>query len=116
LLLPYLTANVRLVLSHETNVLLVPNITLRWTPSSTEHIAPGAVPPSAVSQKSSHRTLWVKEGEFLRPIEVTAGTSDGANTAVTGEGLKEGLQVVTGEVAGAAQNDVKNPFLPKLRR
>ena len=33
LLLPYLTANVRFVLSHETNALLVPNAALRWTPS-----------------------------------------------------------------------------------
>ena len=40
LLLPYLTANVRFLLSQETNVLLVPNPALRWAPSSLAQIAP----------------------------------------------------------------------------
>src|SRR5258706_338843 len=44
LLLPYLTANVRFVLSHETNALLVPNAALRWTPSSLAQIALDARP------------------------------------------------------------------------
>src|SRR5262249_36335840 len=42
LLLPYLTANVRFILNHETNVFLVPNAALRWTPSSLAQIAPDA--------------------------------------------------------------------------
>ena len=42
LLLPYLTANVHFVLSRETNVLLVPNAALRWTPSSLAQVAPDA--------------------------------------------------------------------------
>ena len=129
LLLPYLTANVRFVLSHETNALLVPNAALRWTPSAFAQIAPDARPgnpsdppandpPSKneSGQKSSHRTLWLKDGAFVRPIEVTAGTSDGANTAVVAEGLREGQEVVIGETTASAQTDVKNPFLPKVIR
>jgi HlyD family secretion protein len=134
LLLPYLTANVRFVLSHETNVLVVPNPALRWTPSSIAQIAPdarpnalndppptetpGAGPPSKQDSihKSSPRTLWLKDGDFVRPIEVTATTSDGANTAVTAQDLREGQEVVTGEVLAASQADAKNPFLPKLIR
>ena len=134
LLLPYLTANVRFVLSQETNVLLVPNPALRWTPSSLAQIAPDARPntlndpppadPPGARQsprqesghKSWRRTLWLKEGEFVRPIEVTASTSDGANTAVSAEGLSEGQEVVTGEIATSAQSDAKNPFLPKVMR
>jgi HlyD family secretion protein len=134
LLLPYLTANVRFVLSQETNVLLVPNPALRWTPSSLAQIAPDArvsnlndppasEPPTATrssskqpGHKSSHRTLWVKEGEFVRPIEVTANTSDGAYTAVAADELREGEEVVTGEAAVTAQADSKNPFLPKVIR
>jgi HlyD family secretion protein len=134
LLLPYLTANVRFILSRETNVLLVPNAALRWAPSSVAEIAPdarpvqlsdppagggppGGGPPAGGpgEEKSSHRTLWLKEGEFVRPIEVTAGTSDGVNTVVAAEGLREGQQIVVGE-ATAAQADVKNPFLPRLLR
>ena len=129
LLLPYLTANVRFVLSQETNALLVPNAALRWTPSSLAQIAPDARPgnpndppasdpPSKKErgQKSSHRILWLKDGAFVRPVEVTAGTSDGANTAVAAEGLHEGQEVVTGETAAPARTDVKNPFLPKVIR
>ena len=134
LLLPYLTANVRFVLSHQTHALLVPNAALRWTPSSLAQIAPDVRPgnpndppandppgggqPSKNenTQKSSHRTLWLKDGAFVRPVEVTAGTSDGANTAVAAEGLHEGQEVVTGETAASARTDVKNPFLPKVIR
>jgi HlyD family secretion protein len=134
LLLPYLTANVRFILNHETNVLLVPNAALRWSPSSLAQIAPDARagiandppaddPPGSgqtakkeSGPKSSRRTLWLKDGPYVRPVEVTAGTSDGANTAVAAEGLREGQEVVTGEAAASAQTDIKNPFLPKLIR
>jgi HlyD family secretion protein len=134
LLLPYLTANVRFVLSNETNALLVPNAALRWTPSSLAQIAPDARPanpndppandppgggqPSkkGSGKQSSRRTLWLRDGAFVRPIEVTAATSDGANTSVAAEGLHEGQDVVTGETTASAQTDVKNPFLPKVIR
>jgi HlyD family secretion protein len=133
LLLPYLTANVHFVLSREKAVLLVPNAALRWTPSSVTQIAPDVRPttvagPSAGdppiagqpparegAHPSSSRTLWLKDGEFVRPIEVTAGISDGLNTVVAGDGLREGQDVVIGEAA-VAQTDVKNPFLPRILR
>ncbi len=130
LLLPYLTANVRFQLSRQTNVLVVPNAALRWTPSSIAQVAPEAraaindPPPNAPSgrqsqkdqeKQASTRTLWLKQGEFVHPIEVTPGISDGLDTAVTAEGLKEGDEVVTGEIAGAPSG-VSNPFLPKLIR
>ena len=129
-LLPYLTANVRFVLSEETNVLTVPNAALRWTPSALAEIAPDvrptvlADPPAndppretkaPKSPPTRPGTVWVSTGEFARPIPVTVGTSDGANTAVTGEGLREGQVVITGDIMASAQ-DVKNPFLPAMRR
>jgi HlyD family secretion protein len=132
LLLPYLTANVHFQLSCQTNALLVPNAALRWNPSSLAEIAPdaravssaillandppAADPPTKKDKGQSHKTLWIKDGDFVRPIEVIAGTTDGANTAVTAEALREGQEVVTGETAASAQSDVKNPFLPKIIR
>ena len=134
LLLPYLTANVRFVLSQETNTLVVPNPALRWTPSALAQIAPEARsnslndPPSTEppatrqssaqdnAHKSSRRTVWLKDGEFVRPTEVTVGTSDGANTAVSAEGLSEGQEVITGETVASIPTDAKNPFLPKVIR
>jgi HlyD family secretion protein len=134
LLLPYLTANVHFLLSRETNVIVVPNAALRWTPSSLAQIAPDARPGTLAdppanestgdreparknkSAKPTHGTLWLRNGEFVRPLEVRIGISDGANTDVTADGLREGQEVVTGEIAATAQSDVKNPFLPAMRR
>jgi len=132
LLLPYLTANVRFQLSCQTNALLVPNAALRWSPSSLAEISPdaratvsanspandppAADPPPTKEKAQSHKTLWIKDGDFVRPLEVIASTTDGANTAVTADALREGQEVVTGEIAASAQSDVKNPFLPKVIR
>ncbi|HZV35152.1 MAG TPA: efflux RND transporter periplasmic adaptor subunit [Verrucomicrobiae bacterium] len=113
-LLPYLTANVRFQMSRETNALLVPNAALRWTPSSNAEISPEAQDPPAPTNKNSH-VVWVKAGEFVRPVEVIAGLTDGANTAITSENLHEGDEVVTSETVVAAA-DLKNPFLPKRWR
>ena len=132
LLLPYLTANVRFEVNHESNILLVPNAALRWSPSSLAEVAPDARngnlvdPPGDVHpakpaagkdspQKDSARTLWLKSGDLVRPVEVETGISDGVNTAVTAGDLHEGDEVVTGDVVGGPSN-VSNPFLPKIMR
>jgi len=131
ILLPYLTATVHFQLNKETNALIVPNSALRWSPSSIAQIAPNARPASLNdppadppgasqpkkegSQKSSRKTLWLKDGEFVRSIEATTGISDGVHTVVSADGLREGDEVVTGETIGPASG-VSNPFLPKIIR
>ena len=134
LLLPYLTASVRFILNCETNTLVVPNAALRWSPSTLAEVAPDArqtsladppadasststnvVPQKSPVGKPTQRTLWLKAGDYVRPVEVTAGISDGANTAISGEGVREGDQAVTGEIF-AAQAEAKNPFLPKATK
>jgi len=114
---------------------MVPNAALRWTPSSLAQIAPDARagvsadppandPPSTrqastnqiKAPKASHGTIWVTDGEFVRPVEVKLGTSDGLNTAVTASELREGQVVITGETVATAQTEAKNPFLPAMRR
>ena len=139
ILLPYLTANVRFVARSESNALLVPNAALRWMPSSLAQVVPDArswkpadseanSPPSKSSQQNkatspSHPivegrtgTVWLKEGEFVRPVDVKAGTSDGANTAIISDRLHEGQEVVTGEIVETAQTGTQNPFIPQFRR
>ena len=134
LLLPYLTANVHFVTRKESNVLLVPNAALRWSPSALAQISPevrsqnpvdpsasdsaGDAKPSKPDKGSKERkgTVWLKDGEFVRPLEVKAGTSDGANTAVTADSLQEGQELVTGEATANSQATTKNPFVPQIIR
>jgi HlyD family secretion protein len=137
-LLPYLTANVQFELNRHRNVLLVPNVALRWKPSA-EQVAPdvreasdnapaqktkpdGATrldsrPAQVSAGKTSHGVLWVAKGEYVRPIRVKLGLTDGTNTEVEGNGLTEGLEVVTGlETQASDQTTTTNPFTPRFHR
>jgi hypothetical protein len=62
--------------------------------------------------------IWVKEGPYVRPVVVRAGLTDGTNTEVQGEGLKEGAEVVVGEVITMAGGPTQqtNPFAPPQMR
>ena len=126
-LLPYLTANVNFTVSKQSNVLLVPNAALRWSPSSPDEIAadarsqhpidpPAGNPPGAKGTSGNEGVIWVKDGAFVRPVVVKVGTSDGSNTAVTADNLKEGDEVVTGETTGPVEGGTQNPFLPNFHR
>jgi HlyD family secretion protein len=137
-LLPYLTANVRFELDVRNAVLMAPNGALRWTPNS-EQVDPAyqdllgqrkgrkdgkdkqaksAGTPAASSQndKSGGGTLWTLQDNKARPIKVRTGQSDGTTTEVDGDGLSEGLTVITGVEAKSdnAGGTETNPFAPKL--
>jgi HlyD family secretion protein len=134
ILLPYLTANVRFVVGRESNAFLVPNAALRWSPSSLAQVSPGArslmsadpkqnapvssskPPEQGKGSKGRLGIIWVKDGKFVRPVEVKVGISDGTNTAVAADTLREGQEVVTGEIAETAQPVTQSPFVPQIRR
>jgi HlyD family secretion protein len=131
LLLPYLTANVRFVIAQETNTLVVPNAALRWSPSSLAQIAPAArlqaqadppgdAPAAAAKPgkgaKEKTGTVWLKDGDYVRPVDVKISSTDGSDSAIVADALQEGAELVIGEVAGAAQSGSKNPFLPPTIR
>lgn len=114
ILLPYLTANVRFVVHSETNALLVPNAALRWTPSSLEQVSPAARSWKPADDRAG--IVWLKEDEFVRPLSVKAGATDGANTVVLSDALRDGQQVVTGEIVESGQTGTQNPFVPQFKR
>jgi len=134
LLLPYLTANVHFVIRKESDALLVPNAALRWSPASLDQIAPDArsqnpvepptgdpagdktSPKQAKGLKEVPGIVWLKDGEFVRPLQVKVGTSDGVNTAVMSDNLQAGQEVVTGEATVNSQAVAKNPFVPQIIR
>jgi HlyD family secretion protein len=62
-------------------------------------------------------TVWVAEGEFVRPVKVKVGTSDGIDTEISAADLKDGPEVVVGEIVQTAQQgQERNPFLPQMKR
>jgi HlyD family secretion protein len=83
-------------------------------------------PPSGASggdvarQEGAMRpeTVWVKDGNYVRPVAVMAGLTDGTNTQVVSDQLKEGAEVVTGEIIAfnAGTNQQTNPFAPPSMR
>ena len=127
-LLPYLTANVTFTVGRQSNVLLVPNAALRWSPSSPNEMAAdarsqnlidppaGKNPSHAKGANGGQGIVWLKNGEFVRPVEVKVGTSDGSYTAVAADNLSEDEEVVTGEITGSEPGATQNPFVPHFIR
>jgi HlyD family secretion protein len=127
-LLPYLTANAQFLTAERHNVLLVPNAALRWRPQPDliarefRQSAPGPSaghPADPSDQPGPHHssTLWVADGDFVRPVHVTIGLSDGTQTEVEGKELTEGTQIVLGlQVASilADTDAANNPFAPQM--
>lgn len=143
-LLPYLTANVKFEVQKHENVLLVPNIALRWYPTTAAEVVPEAqsqwkplerasgapwsdqrgatheedgVASHNHKKQEKHGLVWVKNGDLVRPVDVTVVATDNINTEVSGDGLKEGDEVVVGEIVHTeADSGMHNPFLPQMSR
>ena len=137
-LLPYLTANVQFELNRLTDVLLVPNAALRFRPAAEqvlpefrdafasaaegkaragEGLRAASGPGGGGAASGGRSSLWLAAGEYVRPLAVKAGLSDGAMTEVSGENLAEGLDVVTGvQFQAGAKPDTSNPFTPSFSR
>jgi HlyD family secretion protein len=135
-LLPYLTANLEFEVSHDSNVLLVPNAALRWQPSpeevtpearddfrkmlrrqnATTGEQPAAGAPAEKKETHEGRQVWVEDNGFVKPVKVRPGLSDGAMTEILAGDLKEGTAVVVGEEhsTDAGSSDTSNPFTPHL--
>jgi HlyD family secretion protein len=113
-LLPGMTANVRVVTSVQDDVLKVPNSALRFRPpqksddksdKKTERAKSGQKEGSANGSGRSKREpgvakLYRVENNELKVITVKTGASDGQMTEITGEGVAEGVEVVTGVKGG----------------
>src|SRR5205823_4977210 len=82
-LLPYLTASLQFEVSRRDNVVTVPNNALRWQPQP-EQIVPEArsagVPGPAT--KEGRGVVWVRDGNFVRPVRVHTGLTDGTVTEI----------------------------------
>ncbi len=118
ILRPGMTATANIVTTERTNVLLVPNPALRFTPPSAgDSKAPGDGVTGAIMfrpkmdagdhqvalGRGSTRTVYVLDANHaLRSVEVRLGETNGSVTEVSGEGLHAGDAVVTGLLASGA--------------
>jgi HlyD family secretion protein len=134
LLYPYMTANVQFELDKRTDVMKVPNAALAYAPMTEDQVAPESRPEmEKLAQRNSSREasqsgdgpkkgrekglLWVQQGEFLRPISVRVGMSDGTMTEVENPELKARLEVVVSEQRQSATTPGgTSPFLPAPRK
>lgn len=118
---PGMTAAATIVAREAKDVLVVPNTALRFSPASANGAAApssgGSIlskmmprPPSTARPKTAGtdrrgggpRQIWVLQGGQPVAIQVKTGISDGRNTEVSGEGLKEGMAVITEQRASAS--------------
>ena len=118
---PGMTATADIVTMEKKDVLLVPNAALRFKPQAEATPAAqasggiaGALTPrmrrrggnnggATPLERGSKQVVYVKQADgSLKEISVTTGESDGTMTEITGGDLQPGMQVVTGQLAGAS--------------
>jgi len=131
-LLPYLTATALFEVERIDGALTAPNSALRWMPKSLDQVAPefrNDFSGSAQAQDSKpwkkqgvegkkalkNGILWTKDGKFIKPIKVKVGATDGLSSAIYGDGVSEGMEIIVGQAsAQQAPEATVNPFTPKL--
>lgn len=118
---PGMTAAATIVAVERNGVLLVPNTALRFSPTTTTDNGAAAAPSSSILSKMMPRMprsttprratetnggapglrqIWVlKDGQAVAQA-VKTGISDGRNTEVSGEGLAEGMAIITDQRNG----------------
>jgi HlyD family secretion protein len=111
---PGMTATATIAAAERNGVLLVPNSALRFAPNA----APAATGSGIVGQlvprmprtgtrrsgaaAGSEGTVWVLRDGQPVALQVKKGLSDGRQTEVSGEGVSEGLPVITDQTARTA--------------
>lgn len=132
-LFPGMTANISCVIAERTNVLRVANAALRFKPEKSDNDGKSAksgktekankpaaagshagAPPRGGRGGEKKPKLYVQQPDgSLTPLRIVTGITDGTFTEISGDDLREGLDVVTGMSENGAKNAVVNPFLPK---
>lgn len=111
-LFPGMTANCTIITNHKEDTLRVPSAALRFNPAAfvpLENQKPAAGAPAAglhaaAGPSGSGRgsvprrddRLWVLVNGKPQAVPCTAGVSDGSFTEVNGEGVRDGMVVLTG--------------------
>lgn len=95
---PGMTANTSILVARVENVLRVPNVALRYTPS--EILKGEGDKKALVDRKFARKTslhIWVLERGKLKQVAVKPGIGDDGFTEILEGDVKEGQEVVIGE-------------------
>ena len=135
-LMPYMTANIRFEIDTHKDVLLVPNAALRWKPGPElvedlgvkigggdtnssitlkALVAPKDMYDALDNQNSGIVWLMSQDAKHLRHIVVQTGVTDGTLTEISGQDVKEGMEVVIGQSSQPSPfpRPTINPFIPE---
>jgi HlyD family secretion protein len=96
-LLPYLTADVAIVVGERKAALLVPNAALRWRPQFAQ-VAAEDRPAYTRLARDDRSVVWVAEKGLVRMVRVKTGLSDGKQTEIVEGDVTERTKVVTGDL------------------
>jgi HlyD family secretion protein len=138
ILKPGMTASVQFLVSRKENVVVIPNMAMRFKPADQKDEAQellrqersrtakpvgtrrtsraaGVGGAAGGVQRSRRVTIYLlKDGE-AQPVEVQLGITDGTRSEVLGEDIRENDAVIIGmsSAASTAQPGVANPFQPQ---
>jgi HlyD family secretion protein len=114
MLRPGMTGTASITVSHLKDVLLAPNVALRFVPpapavaeqrSFAYRLLPILPRPPKRAEPTGgdrrHQRVWVLQDGTLVAVPITVGASDGRMTEVVGGDVRAGLEVLTDTVAAA---------------
>jgi HlyD family secretion protein len=100
---PGMTATVTVEVARADNVERVPNAALRFRPGGNGNR----------QARQGEARVWVLQDGQPHPVRVSTGISDGTVTAVLGDAIPEGAQVITAQRSQtAARATTSSPLLP----
>ena len=112
---PGLTATITIFTLEEEDVLAVPTKAFRFMPDPEILKGLGISISGMPARSDSTKTLWVKKGDTISPVQVVTGNTSGDKTGIM-FGLADGEEIVTGFSAEVAQKKPENiersPFAP----
>jgi HlyD family secretion protein len=139
-LLPGMTATVKFLIGSANDALSVPNAALRFNPAIAGNAGSGSSTAArthvrtasagatsnaragvagSTMRDSTAATLWyLDSAKTVTPVRVHTGLSDGSRTQVTGNGIREGMQIIVGANTGTTTTpaaSAKNPLQPQTQ-
>jgi len=95
---PGMTANVSIITEKKENILLAPNVGLRFTPKKDDD-----------APKFKTQGIWVLKDEKPKRISIKTGVSDGENTEIISDKIKEGEKIIVDVIEKSKRSKSLSP-------